>query len=277
MRVNDVELAVVDEGVGPAVLLLHGWPDSADLWRLQMGALAAAGRRVIAPDLRGFGVSDRPTDVAAYRVRESVADMAALLRASGIERVDVIGHDWGAAVAWVFATMHADMTRSLAVLSVGHPSAFGAPDADGDPPLAHLQRQWYALLFQFADVAEQWLSADDWRHFRALVDPAPDVDRYIADLSRRGALTASLNWYRANSPLRAMTGSARQLPKLSPDIGVLGLWGEHDQFLVEEQMRRSQRHVAGPWRYRRIADAGHWLQLDQPIVVSELLVEHLTG
>ncbi|CAN5754353.1 alpha/beta hydrolase [soil metagenome] len=266
---------MVDEGSGPAVLLLHGWPDSADLWRHQIVELVAAGYRAIAPDLRGFGLSDRPTDVAAYRVHHSVGDMTALLDALEIDRVDVVGHDWGAPVAWLFATMHADMTRRLIALSVGHPSAFGAPDADGDPPFEHLQRQWYALLYQFVDVAERWLSDDDWRRFRALIGPAPDVDRYIADLSRPGALTASLNWYRANSPLRAMVGAARPLPPVPDHVAVLGVWSDGDRFLVEEQMTGSAAHVTGSWRYERIAGAGHWLQLDQPDTVTRLLLDHL--
>jgi pimeloyl-ACP methyl ester carboxylesterase len=275
ITVNGVELAVVDEGSGPAVLLLHGWPDSADLWRRQIPELVAAGYRVIAPDLRGFGASDKPSGVAAYRVRESVADMAALLRAAGIDRADVIAHDWGAAVAWLFATRHADATRRLVALSVGHPSTFGAPDADGRPPLAHLRRQWYALLFQFADVAEQWLSADDWRCFRALVGSAEDTDRYIADLSRPGALTAGLNWYRANSPLRAMLANSRSLPPVAAHVGVLGVWSDGDQFLMEQQMTDSAAHVAGQWRYERVSGAGHWMQLDEPHTVTRLVLDHL--
>lgn len=243
----------------------------------QIPELVAAGYRVIAPDLRGFGLSDRPTDVAAYRVHHSVADMAALLGELEVDRADVVGHDWGAPVAWVFATMRADMTRRLVALSVGHPSAFGASDADGTPPLMHLQRQWYALLYQFVDVAEQWLSDNDWRRFRALIGAAPDADRYIADLSRPGALTASLNWYRANSPLRAIVGAARALPPIPDHVAVLGVWSDADPFLVESQMTGSAGHVAGSWRYARIAGAGHWLQLDQPDTVTRLLLDHLTA
>jgi pimeloyl-ACP methyl ester carboxylesterase len=271
---NGIELAVVDEGSGPAVLLLHGWPDSADLWRLQIPALVAGGFRVIAPDMRGFGASDKPSDVRAYRVIESVRDMVALLQALRIDRVDVVGHDWGSPVAWVFATFHAHMTRRLAALSTGHPSAFGATGDDGLPPLEHLQRQWYALLFQFEGVAEQWLSDEDWRRFRAFVGPARDMERYILDLSRPGALQASLNWYRANSPLRALTGGTRPLPLVPEHVNVLGLWADGDRYLIEAQMRESYRHVGGGWRYERVTAAGHWMQLDQPDEVTRLLIEH---
>jgi pimeloyl-ACP methyl ester carboxylesterase len=272
---HGLDLAVVDEGTGPAVLLLHGWPDSADLWRMQVPALVEAGFRVVAPDLRGFGASDRPAEVAAYRLGESIRDVVAVLRALEIERVDVVGHDWGAPVAWLFATFQPQLTRHLVALSVGHPAAFGAAGDDGVPPLEHLQRQWYALLFQFEGVAERWLSGDDWRRFRAFAAPARDIERYIADLSRPGALRAGLNWYRANSPLRAMTGDARALPPVPQHIPVLGLWSDGDNFLGEQQMCDSGQHVAGSWRYERVTGAGHWMQLDRPDVVTRLLLEHL--
>lgn len=274
---DGVDLAVVDEGGGPAVLLLHGWPDSADLWRGQLVDLVTAGFRVIAPDLRGFGASDAPDDVDAYRVSASVRDMVAVLDALDLGRVDVVGHDWGAAVAWAFALRHPERTRRLTAMSVGHPATFGAPGPDGTPPLGHLRRQWYALLFQFEDAAERWLADDDWRGLRALVGPTPEVDRWIADLARPGALRASLNWYRANSPLRGMVGRRRAVPPTADHIDVLGLWGDGDQFLVEEQMRGSGAHVGGRWRYERVDGAGHWLQLDRPDDTSRLLVGHLTA
>jgi pimeloyl-ACP methyl ester carboxylesterase len=277
VAVNEIELSFIDTGEGPAVLLLHGWPDSALLWRFQIPALTAAGLRVIAPDLRGFGESSKPEDVAAYRVRESMRDMAALLDVLELDRVSLVGHDWGAPVAWLLATFLAERVERLAVLSVGHPDVFGASD-DGNPPLEHLRRQWYSLLFQFEGVAEQWLSDDDWRRFRALVAPARDVDRYIADLSRPGALTASLKWYRANSSARRLLGRASgALPPVPAHVAVLGLWSDGDPYLIEDQMRGSGRCVTGTWRYECVADAGHWLQLDRPEVVNELLVGHLVG
>jgi pimeloyl-ACP methyl ester carboxylesterase len=276
VAVNDIELSLIDAGDGPAVLLLHGWPDSAQLWRYQIPALTAAGLRVIAPDLRGFGDSDKPEAVAAYRVRESVRDTVALLDTLQIDRASIVGHDWGSPVAWLLATFLAERVDRLAVLSVGHPDVFGASD-DGNPPLEHLRRQWYSLLFQFEDVAERWLSDDDWRRFRAFVAPARDVDRYVADLSRPGALTASLNWYRANNPARRLLGRASgALPPVPSHVPVLGLWSDGDAYLIEAQMRDSGRYVAGPWRYQCVTGAGHWLQLDQPDVVNDLLVSHLT-
>ena len=123
IRINgdDVELAVLDEGEGEAVLLIHGFPDSARLWRHQLPTLTDAGFRVVAPDLRGFGASGKPADVAAYRMHHAVKDMLAVLDALGIERAHVVGHDWGAAVAWALALMAPQRVNRLVAMSVGHP------------------------------------------------------------------------------------------------------------------------------------------------------------
>jgi pimeloyl-ACP methyl ester carboxylesterase len=119
---DGVELDVLDEGEGPPVLLVHGFPDSSHLWRHQLPALTAAGLRVIAPDMRGFGASDRPADVAAYRLSRTVADLVAILDTLGVDRARVVGHDWGAAVAWLLAAIRPDRVERLVAMSVGHPA-----------------------------------------------------------------------------------------------------------------------------------------------------------
>src|SRR4051794_29650242 len=118
---DGVELAVLDEGEGPAVLLLHGFPDSARLWRHQIPTLVQRGFRVVAPDLRGFGDSDKPADIEAYRVGKSVGDLTKVLDALDIETAHVVGHDWGAGVAWAIALMAPERVDKLVVMSVGHP------------------------------------------------------------------------------------------------------------------------------------------------------------
>jgi pimeloyl-ACP methyl ester carboxylesterase len=268
IAVGDISLSVLDEGEGEAVLLLHGFPDSAALWRHQIPALVGAGYRVIAPDLRGFGDSDKPADARAYRIALIVADMAALLDTLGVERVRVVGHDWGAAVAWAFTAFHGARVERLAALAVGHPSAFAA-----EFTLRQRMRSWYMLLFQFAGVAEELLSRDDWRLFREFMHGTVDLERYIADLSRPGALTAALNWYRANANPARELDAPRAVPPITTPT--LGMWASHDFALLEEQMRRSGEFLAGPWRYERLEGLGHWMQLDAPERVNELLLDFL--
>jgi pimeloyl-ACP methyl ester carboxylesterase len=265
-EVNGIGLEVQDEGSGPPVLLLHGWPDSHRLWRHQVPALTAAGYRCIVPDLRGFGGSDRPADVGAYALPLLAGDVLGLLDQLGIDRAHVVGHDWGAALAWAVAAFAPDRVDHLAVLSVGHFASFreaGWPQRE---------KSWYMLLFQFEGIAEQWLSNDDFANFRSWAGH-PDVDAVIADLSRPGAITASLNWYRANLAPSTLVDAPIELPAVSAPT--MGIWSSGDMALLESQMTGSSAHVKGPWRYERIDGAGHWMQLEQPDTVNALLVDFL--
>src|SRR5262245_1146475 len=145
---------VVDAGAGPAVLLLHGFPDSRWLWRAQVPALAAAGLRVIAPDLRGFGDAPRPTDVRPYRRSFLIADVLGILDALGVARTHFVGHDWGAALTWGLAGSYAERLDRVVVLSVG------APTSAGWETVEQREKSWYFDFFQKVGVAEQALTAD---------------------------------------------------------------------------------------------------------------------
>jgi len=257
----------VDEGEGTPVLLLHGFPDSSALWRKQVPALVGAGFRAIAPDLRGFGESERPPNVEDYAIRNSFADALAILDVLELERAHVVGHDFGAGLAWALAALAPDRVDRLVVLSVGHPNCFR------DPSLEQRRRFWYQLFFQFEGLAEELLPRDDWAFFRRWLGDAQDLDRYIADLSRPGALVAALNWYRANSSPYRELKERQVFPAVAAPT--LGIWSSGDAYLVEEGMVRSAGHVTGPWRYERIDGATHWLQLDEPERVNELLLEFL--
>jgi pimeloyl-ACP methyl ester carboxylesterase len=262
---DGVELAVLDEGDGQAVLLLHGFPDSSALWRYQVPALVGAGFRAIAPDLRGFGESDRPRDVSDYSIRRSFVDMITLLDELEIERAHVVGHDFGAGLAWVLAGLAPERVDRLVVLSVGHPNTLREPSVE------QREKFWYQLFFQFTGIAEQLLTRDDWRLFRQFARGAPDRDRYLEDLSRPGALTAGLNWYRANSAPQRELEDRPAFPAAQADT--LGIWSSGDAYLLEEGMARSGAFVTGTWRYERIEDASHWVQLDAADRVNELLLE----
>ena len=262
-----MDLAVLDKGEGRPVLMLHGFPDSGELWRGQVPALVEAGFRVIAPDLRGFGESERPGEVADYRIGRSVADMVAVLDALEVERAAVVAHDWGAGVGWALAGLVPDRVERLVAMSVGH------PNAGRERTMESREKAWYALLFQFEGVAEELLARDDWALFREWTREYADVDRAVAAFSRPGALTAALNWYRASMHPR---GELKPRDPF-PDVGVpvLGLWSTGDAYLTERQMVRSEAWVSGEWRYERVSGASHWMQLDQPERVNELLLGFL--
>jgi pimeloyl-ACP methyl ester carboxylesterase len=154
--------------------------------------------------------------------------------------------------------------RKLVVLSVPHPLA----------PRTLRQREmaWYQLFFQFEEIAEAWLQQDDWALFREFTRGNGDVDRYISDLSRPGALTASLNWYRANLAPRMPGPPPNLQPVVTP---TLGIWSTNDHYLDGERMKMSGRFVKGPWRYEQIEGASHWIPLDAPDRLNQLLLEWL--
>jgi pimeloyl-ACP methyl ester carboxylesterase len=258
-----IEVFVEGPEDGPPVLLLHGWPDTHALWRNQVKALTENGYRTIAPDLRGFGESDKPTEIEAYGLVHSVVDMVAVLDACGVDKTHVVAHDWGAAAGWGMASFVQDRVTSYATLSVGHPRAFR--DAGG---VEQRMRSWYMLLFQFEGIAEQWLEENPW-----LVGSHPDSAEVKARLEQPGALTASLGWYRANAHPRGLVGPGPELPPVT--CPVMGVWSDGDVALTEKQMTASQDQVKGSWRYERIDGAGHWMQLDAPDRVNELLLEFL--
>jgi pimeloyl-ACP methyl ester carboxylesterase len=264
--INEVSLHVEDFGNGSPVVLLHGWPDSAHVWRNQIPFLAENGFRAIAPDLRGFGRSSRPVEVADYALSKSVGDVTGLLDVMEVESAHLVGHDWGAAVAWNTAMLHPDRVRKLVVVSVGHPSVPWS--------LRQNEMAWYQLFFQFEGIAEATLSYDGWVWMSRFLRGAGDLQRYEQDLSRPGALTASLNWYRANLAPR-MPGTSPEFPPVL--VPTLGISSTNDHYLDSERMEKSGTYVKAPWRHEVIEGASHWIPLDAPDRLNALLLDWLQG
>jgi pimeloyl-ACP methyl ester carboxylesterase len=266
IELDDVTLEVDDIGTGSPVMLLHGWPDRADLWRHQVPALVADHYRVLAPDLRGFGDSSRPADVQAYDMAHLVGDVIGVLDHLSIPRAHLVGHDWGAAISWMTAALVPDRVASLTALSVGHPTAFGTAG------WAQREKSWYMLLFQFPGVAERWLSADGFRNLRSW-SRHPDIEAVVERLADPETLAASLNLYRAILPPTSLIQPPPELPPVQAPA--MGIWSSGDLALTEEAMTGSAAHVAGPWRYERLDGVGHWMQLEAPEAVNALLLDFL--
>ncbi|MGH9296482.1 MAG: alpha/beta fold hydrolase [Acidimicrobiales bacterium] len=261
-----VSFEVTGDDDGRPVLLLHGFPDSHRLWRHQLEPLAEAGFRVIVPDLRRYGGSDKPEALEQYALPFLAADVLGILDHLGIERAHLVGHDWGAVLAWAIASLVPDRTDHVVAMSVGFPTALV------EAGLPQRQKSWYFLLFQFEGIAERWLSADGWANFREW-SSHPDADGVISELEANGSLTPALNWYRANIPPASFVEPPLELPAVAAPV--MGIWSSGDFALTEEQMTGSQRFVTGKWRYERIEGAGHWMQLELPATVSALLLDFL--
>jgi pimeloyl-ACP methyl ester carboxylesterase len=272
--VNGLGLHYVEAGAGPPVVLLHGFPEFWYSWRHQLPALAAAGFRALAPDLRGYNESDRPAGPRNYRLGLLVEDVAGLISQLG-GRAAVVGHDWGGVLAWELAMRRPEVVGRLVVLNAPHPAAFRRELSN---PVQWL-RSWYVLFFQLPWLPEWLLGAGDYALLERALRRQParpdaftpeDVRRYKEALGRPGARTAALNYYRAlfryprelSRPVRRVTAPT------------LLIWGERDAYLGSGLSRGLGRWVSD-LRVERLPGASHWVQNDDPARVNRLLIEFL--
>ena len=269
--VGSMEFSYADEGPsdGPVVLLLHGFPQDHRSWDAIAFELVARGFRTIRPDQRGYSPGARPEGVADYRLGCLTGDAWALLDELGIDRVHLVGHDWGGMVAWAMAAEHPERLLSLTVLSTPHPAAF-ADSLRG----AQALKSWYMGLIQIPRVAEAALRPGGrlWAGMmRGL--PAESRERYTAAAAEPGALSAMLAWYRA-MPRDMARPSVRWRPI---DVPTLYVWGRRDPALGESAARRTSRYVRGPYSFVILPAAGHWLPERASAEVLEVLVPHLAA
>jgi pimeloyl-ACP methyl ester carboxylesterase len=278
--VNGIHLHWVEAGEGPLVILLHGFPEFWYAWRHQIPALAAAGLRVIALDLRGFGESERPPGIGAYRVPLVAADVAALIAhesRGGAARAAVVGHDLGGIVAYALAARHPEVVDRLAILNAPHPAALAR---EGMRP-AQLLASWYVLFFQLPLLPELAIRARDFRVLRDLFRREParpgaftedDIERYVEELRKPGALTAAINYYRA--ALRRRGGAAPAARQRRVEAPTLVIWGDRERHMVPEMTEGLERWVPNV-RVEHLPGASHWVQHDEPERVSELIIDFL--
>lgn len=271
---DGVRLHVVRAGSGPAVVLLHGFPEFWYSWRHQISPLAAAGFSVLAPDLRGFNRSDKPRGVGHYEMPRLVNDVAALAKASGQSRVHLVGHDWGGMVAWHAAAFRPDLVDRLTIVNAPHPTVYGRRFWRSGQWL----RSAYVPLFMISGLTAPLLSA--WRYFllrqmfvqgagRHGVFTSDVLSTYATAASQPGALEAGLNYYRANARL----GFA---PPAFPRIEAptLVVWGERDPALGTDLLNGLDK-VVRDLRIERLPGVGHWVQSEAPEQLTSLLLSHL--
>jgi pimeloyl-ACP methyl ester carboxylesterase len=256
----------VVEALGTKKAWLKRWVTDRRVPHQRSGlpALAEAGFRVIVPDLRGCGRYDKPEPIEAYSFPLLVRDVQAVLGGLGIDRAHVVGDDFGAGLAWVFASLEPGSVDHLAVLSTGHPAALLRT-------IPQREKSWYMLFFQVPGLAERWLTEADWANMRSWAHH-PDMEQVIAEKAANNSLTSHINWYRANVPPEFWV-EPPQLPKVQ--ASTMGVWSTGDFSLTEVQMTDSAEHVAASWRYERLDGPGHWLQLEAPEQVNALLLDHL--
>ncbi len=276
-RASGITLHYVEAGPadGDPVVLLHGFPELHYGWRHQIPALAAAGFRVIAPDMRGYNLSERPRGVGSYRVETLARDVSELIASLGAPYADVVGHDWGAVVAYETAMRHPERVRRLAILNVPHMQRM----LQGMRTLRQLRKSWYVFFFQIPRLPEWLFGRDDFSiGKRSLRAGSPkgtftdeDLDIYVKAWSQPGALTAMLAYYRATMRRSPRATLAAMRPIAAP---TLVIWGQRDLYLGSELAEPDRRWVPDV-RVERIPDAGHFVQHERPERVNELLISFL--
>jgi pimeloyl-ACP methyl ester carboxylesterase len=273
--VNGIRMHYVEQGTGRLVVLLHGFPEFWYSWRKQIPALAAAGFRVVAPDQRGYNLTEKPRGVSSYDRGKLTADVAALICHLGESEAVIVGHDWGGGVAWAFAMDYPEMTRRLIVLNCPHPAAM----VRGLRTARQLLRSWYIFFFQIPYLPEAGFR---FRSYRA-IDQAfrggairkdtfsdDDIRAYKEAAAQPGALTAAINWYRA-----AFRGGLRWTRPM-PDITAptLVIWAEADRALGKELTYGMDRWVQN-LTIKYVPKTSHWVQQEQPELVNRYILAFL--
>jgi len=268
---DDVKLHYVETGDGPLVVLLHGFPEFWYSWRLQIAPLAAAGFRVVAPDLRGYNLSSKPDEAAAYTADKLADDVRALIHEHGADSALVAGHDWGGTAAWATAMYHPEVVDRLAILNAAHPRKLN----EGLKHPSQLERSWYFFYFALPTLPEHHVQAHDWRFFKHFLrDAQPpytdeELARYVEAWAQPGAVAAMIDYYRA--AVRPPKGTNTEIRPVSAPT--LVIWGQRDRYLGQDLAEPHREDVPNLDRVERLPDASHWAHHDEPERVTQLLTD----
>jgi pimeloyl-ACP methyl ester carboxylesterase len=268
-RRNDLTFDVLDAGPpdGPVVVLLHGFPQHSDSWTGVTERLTAAGYRCLAPNQRGYSAGARPSRRRDYRIPELVADIGALIDASGARRVHLVGHDWGAAVAWAAAAEMPERLATVSPISVPHPAAFLKSFITSRQGLA----SWYMYLFQLPRIPEWLLTRRNGavlaETLRRGGQTRAAAERDAQAMREPGALTSAINWYRA-------------MPMLNPrainqkvSVPTLYVWSDQDIALLPKSAHDTARYVTGEYRFEILPGVSHWIPDEEPDKLADLLLD----
>lgn len=281
-NVNGIRLHYAEAGSGNnLVILLHGFPEFWYSWRKQLDALSGKFH-VVAPDLRGYNLSDKPARVEDYKMDKLVGDVTGLIDHFGAQRAAIVGHDWGGGIAWAVALKHPERVSKLAVLQVPHIAAFRA-----NLTFKQLLRSWYMFLFQVPRLPEWLISQQDFRAIeRTFTEKvirknsftAEDVERYKEAARQPGALTGAVNYYRANALDRFFPQKHGGKTKVSRvTVPTLFIFAEQDFAIIPESVRGLDKYVDAYYREVRIPDSGHWVQNEAAAEVNEALLDFLNS
>ena len=278
-KVNGIRMHYVTQGEGKLLLLLHGFPDFWFVWRFQIPELAKHFR-VVAPDLRGYNKTDKPEGIDNYRLNILAGDILGLIDALGETRAMIVGHDWGGVVAWSFAAFNPDHTDKLVILNAPHPNAY---TTKAKSIFRQLQKSWYVFFFQIPDIPEDVLSRNNFFFLKNMIRQSftkkgvvteEDLEAYEKAWSQSGALTASINYYRANmNPSILFSQKTITFPKIV--VPTLVIWGEQDAALSKDLIVNTDEFVKSSYFIKYLPNCGHWVQLEEQKLVNKYILEFL--
>jgi pimeloyl-ACP methyl ester carboxylesterase len=283
VTINNINLHVVTDGPenGTAVILLHGFPEFHYGWRKQIPALVEAGFRVIVPDQRGYNLSDKPKGISAYDVDILAKDIVGLFDHFGIEKAKLVGHDWGAVVAWTVAINHAERLEKLAILNVPHPDVMTDFVLNNS---TQRKKSWYVFFFQIPWFVEWVLGKNNFEYLARMLTRSgrkntfseADVVEYKKAWSQKGALTGMINWYRAVMRRGLRHAFSQKKPGARRvTIPTLMLWGKRDVALSSE-MAQPSIDLCDQGRLIFFDKATHWVQHDACEEVNQKLIEFMS-
>ncbi len=274
MATNGIELHAVEAGPedGELVVLLHGFPEFWYGWRKQIGPLAAAGYRVLVPDQRGYNTSDKPRRARDYNMDLLAMDILGLVDALGCERFHLVGHDWGAVIAWFMALRHPERLHGLTVLNVPHPLVMRKFMLS---TWAQMKKSWYIFFFQLPWLPEFYYRRKNFRigdlalrfTSRKGTFSTDEIDLYRQAWAQPGALRGMINWYRASMRHPPERGGSPRI-----QVPVRMLWGVQDRFLGHEMIEPSLQ-LCDDGSARRFEEATHWLQHEEAEAVNAELLD----
>lgn len=273
VRANNLTFHIAQiERSAPLVLFLHGFPECYYSWRHQMPAVSRVGFRVWAPDLRGYNLTDKPRGIGAYHLNALELDVYELLNAAGADKAILVGHDWGALIAWRFAMDYPERLDKLVIMNVPHPACYGT----GFRMPSQWLKSWYIGAFQIPYLPERLMSRNArrvaeglrWGSVRKQAFNDADIAVYAKAIAQPGVMRAAINYY------RALARWGFRLPVKRIDVPTMMVWGEQDLALRQELTYGTEKWVTD-FRIHYIPDCGHWVQNEAPDVVNQLLVDFI--
>jgi len=280
VNVNGIIMHYVTIGNGPLIVFLHGFPEFWYSWRYQI-PFFSKHFKVVVPDMRGYGETEKPAEINEYRIEKLVADIVELIHSLGQEKAIVVGHDWGCAIAWSVAMMLPSIVEKLIVMNMPHLAVF---QKNAFRNYEQMQKSWYMFFFLLQDVPENRLSSNNFEFLKHLFEISikrkekftqSDIEDYVSSWSKEGGITGGINYYRANLNAEFWGSLDESIPFPKIKSATLQIWGEEDIFLRKELTEGTNEFVDAPFSLKTIPNCGHWIQQEAPEEVNQVIDEFL--